>query len=262
SGGARRAILMIDAVEPVAANAAFEPFIGPWIDRGSRRHFPMESCIKDGYLRDRAQQLLDEFHSFQFGLIVERRERGGAGDRRFDFRCDQRRFFKMRSSVYDAMSHDVDSVERQDASQQMLHRLRTRRDLDPILLHDAVCVLQDRRRDITVPLNLALAQTGWRILRESLANLVDASLLTAGTRIEYEDLHLFSDGCALSRLHSQPLIFLMAARYRACIYLMVSPCRAHTRSARAQPLISMARSSSSLPANHRHARARTVCAPR
>jgi hypothetical protein len=24
-------------------------------------------------------------------------------------------------------------------------------------------------------------------------------------------------GCALSRLHSQPLIFFMAARYRACI---------------------------------------------
>jgi hypothetical protein len=27
----------------------------------------------------------------------------------------------------------------------------------------------------------------------------------------------FIDGCALSRLHSQPLILLMAARYRACI---------------------------------------------
>src|SRR5439155_18827063 len=39
------------------------------------------------------------------------------------------------------------------------------------------------------------------------------------------------------------LLYLMAApcracaARRACIYLMVSPCRAHTRSARAQPLI-------------------------
>src|SRR6266705_5740711 len=82
----------------------------------------------------------------------------------------------------------------------MLHRLRTRRDLDPILLHDAVCVLHDRRRDITIPLNLALPQTSWRILREGPVNLVEAGLLAAGTRIEHEDLHLF-DGCSyLSKL--------------------------------------------------------------
>src|SRR6266568_831429 len=78
----------------------------------------------------------------------------------------------------------------------MLHRLRTRRDLDPLLLHDAACVLHERRRDITIPLNLALPQTSWRILREGPANLVEAGLLAAGTRIEHEDFHLF-DGCAL-----------------------------------------------------------------
>src|SRR6266566_10109031 len=95
----------------------------------------------------------------------------------------------------------------------MLHRLRTRRDLDPILLHNAMCVLHDRRRDITIPLNLALPQTSWRILREGPVNLVEAGLLAAGTRIEHEDLHLLVVGYFERRGYSPPW-------QRAITYLM------------------------------------------
>src|SRR5438132_3045931 len=73
----------------------------------------------------------------------------------------------------------------------MFHRLPSRRDLDSILLHDAVCVVYGRRRDPAIPLNLALPQTSWGILGESLANFVEASLLAAGARVEYEDLHQY-----------------------------------------------------------------------
>src|SRR2546428_270549 len=99
---------MIDAVESITANALFEPFIGPGIDRSSQRYFPMVSSIENGYLGNRAQQLLDEFHPFQFGLIVERREHGSAGYRRFYFGCDEHGFFEMRSTMNDAMTHNVD----------------------------------------------------------------------------------------------------------------------------------------------------------
>src|SRR5262245_44659470 len=98
---------MIHAVESIAMNPAFEPFIGAWIHRRSQRHFPVEPRIENGYLRDSAQQLLDDLHAFQLGMVVERRERGSSGDRRLHRGSDQNWFFVMRAAMNDTMSHDV-----------------------------------------------------------------------------------------------------------------------------------------------------------
>src|SRR5215467_1269483 len=73
----------------------------------------------------------------------------------------------------------------------MLHRLGARRDLNPILAPDAVRVLDQSRRFSAIPLNPAFPEASRRICRKSLADLIQADLLTAGTRIEREDLHQY-----------------------------------------------------------------------
>src|SRR5262249_62379223 len=101
------------------------------------------------------------------------------------------------SSVNNAVSDNVDFGRRRfswrlgtpDRAQQMLDRLRTRRNVDPILLHDPMSGLHNGRRDITIPLNPAFPHTSRGILRERVADFKHASLLTAGTRIENQDLH-------------------------------------------------------------------------
>src|SRR6185503_19611376 len=72
----------------------------------------------------------------------------------------------------------------------MLYRLRARRNLDPISLGDAMRVLHRNRRLSSIPLNLTLPHTSRRICGKSLAHLIEAALLAAGTRIEHEDLHV------------------------------------------------------------------------
>src|SRR5262245_53605396 len=96
-----------------------------------------------------------------------------------------------------AMSHDVDlrggteglCFAAPDGDQQTLHRLRARRDLDPVLAPDAARILDHSYRVGDIPFDLAFPQAIRRICGKSLADLVKAGLLTAGTRIEREDLH-------------------------------------------------------------------------
>ena len=73
-----------------------------------QRHFPMKPGVENGYLRDGAEQLLDDLHAFQLGGGVKRRELGGGGDRRPRLGCDQNRFFVMWAVMNNAMSHDGD----------------------------------------------------------------------------------------------------------------------------------------------------------
>src|ERR1044072_2514162 len=72
----------------------------------------------------------------------------------------------------------------------MLHRLSVRRNLDPLSLGDTPPVLHRNRRLWSIPFNLTLPQTNRRICRKSFANLIEAALLAAGTRIEHKDLHV------------------------------------------------------------------------
>src|SRR5262249_54193287 len=107
-GCARGAILMIDAVESIAANAALEPFIRAWIDSRGQRHVSMKTSVENRHLSNRTQQILNDLHAFQLGAGVQRRELGSGGDRRLHLLCDQSRFFVTRSAMNDAMSHGVD----------------------------------------------------------------------------------------------------------------------------------------------------------
>src|SRR5262245_64152620 len=191
---------MIDAVESVAANAALEPFIGAWIDGRARRHVPMKPRVENRNLRDRAQQLLNDLHALQLGAGVQRRELGSGGDRRLHLGRDQNRLFIARAAMNNAMSHDVDlgggneglCLAAPDGDQQMLHRLRARRDLDTILAPDAARILDHSYRVGAIPFDLAFPQAIRRVCGKSLADLIEAGLLTAGTRIEREDLHWLS----------------------------------------------------------------------
>src|SRR5262245_43483916 len=188
---------MIDAVESVAANAALEPFIGPRIYGRAWRHVPMKPRVENRHLRNMAQQLLNYLHAFQLCACVQRRELGSGGDRRLHLGRDQNRLFVTRSAMNNAMSHDVDlrggteglCFAAPNGNQQMLHRLRARRDLDSFLAPDAARVLDQSHRVGAVPLNPAFPQASRRICGKGLANLVETGLLTAGTRIEREDLH-------------------------------------------------------------------------
>src|SRR6476661_10074037 len=72
----------------------------------------------------------------------------------------------------------------------MFYRLRARRNLDPLSLRDAMRILHRDRRLSSIPLNLTLPHTSRWICRKSFANLIEAALLAAGTRIEHEDLHV------------------------------------------------------------------------
>src|SRR5262245_39439465 len=99
---------MIDAVESIAANAALEPFIGSRIDGRRQRHVPMKPRVENRYLRNSADQLLNNPYTFQLGAIVERRELGGGGDRRLHLGRDQGGFFLMRAAMNNAMSHNSD----------------------------------------------------------------------------------------------------------------------------------------------------------
>src|SRR5260370_10110045 len=71
---------MIDAVEPVAANAALKPFVGARIACRRQRHLAMKAGVEDSDLRDRAQKPFDDLHALEFGANVERGKRGSARD--------------------------------------------------------------------------------------------------------------------------------------------------------------------------------------
>src|SRR5262249_40542071 len=101
-------ILMIDAVESVAANAVFVPFIGAWIDGRAQRHVPMKPSVENRHLRDSAQQLLNDLHALQLCASVQRRELGSGGDRRLHIGRDQTRLSIARAAMNNAMSRDVD----------------------------------------------------------------------------------------------------------------------------------------------------------
>src|ERR1700752_273676 len=72
----------------------------------------------------------------------------------------------------------------------MLYRLRARPNLDPLSLGDATRVLYRNRRLSSIPLNLTLPHTSRRICGKSLVDLIETALLTTGTRIEHQDLHV------------------------------------------------------------------------
>src|SRR5260370_29100093 len=90
----------------------------------------------------------------------------------------------------------------------MLNGLRTRRDLHLIFLYNSARAFDFSLRHLVLPLNLSFPEWSRRIVRNSLANLVNGAVLTAGTRIEHEDLH--SSVRPLPVLHLRHVVTVLA----------------------------------------------------
>jgi hypothetical protein len=74
------AVLMVDAMESVAPNAALEPFIGSGIDSRRSRHLAMKPGIENGNLRNASEKIFDDVHSLKLSANVQWRKRGHAVD--------------------------------------------------------------------------------------------------------------------------------------------------------------------------------------
>src|SRR6184192_1021136 len=105
---------MVDAVESVAANTAFEPLIGPGIHNCGLRHSAMKSGVENRDLRNLTQHLFNDLDTFEFSAIVERSESRNLGNSRFHFGSDPNRFFVFRAAMHYAVSHNIDLSMRRD----------------------------------------------------------------------------------------------------------------------------------------------------
>src|SRR5271165_3998517 len=99
---------MIDAVEPVTANALLEPFVRTRIGFRGQRHVAMKASVEDGDLRYRTQQFRNKLHAFELSAIVERSKNGNISNRRFDLRGHKRRVKMFRTSMDHAVPNQVD----------------------------------------------------------------------------------------------------------------------------------------------------------
>src|SRR5215472_6807253 len=73
--GAFGTVPMIDTMKSVSANAALVPLIRTRIDRSGWWHLVMKRGIENGHLGNRAQEILDNLHAFQFGANMQWCER-------------------------------------------------------------------------------------------------------------------------------------------------------------------------------------------
>ena len=106
-----RAVFMIDAVKSIAPDTALIPLIRAGIDFGLHRQRAMKTSIKDSDLRNVGQNVVDQFNTFQSGLVVQRRNRGHAFDFPPHFRSDSYRLRELGSAVNDAMPSNCNFVE-------------------------------------------------------------------------------------------------------------------------------------------------------
>src|ERR1700683_706758 len=107
-GGALCAVLVIDAMESVAADALLEPFVRPGINGSGQRQTVMKSSVEDGDLRNLPQQRGDCTDSLDFDAVVQRRNLREAAKLSHHSCVDSRWFVEVTATMHDAMSDDVD----------------------------------------------------------------------------------------------------------------------------------------------------------
>src|SRR5438132_12484223 len=107
---------MVDAVESVAANTAFEPLIGPRIHNRRLRHSAVKSGVENRDLGNRTQQLFNDLNTFEFSAIVEGSESRSLGNSRFHFGSEQDRFFVFRAAMHYAVSGNINLSTRRDGT--------------------------------------------------------------------------------------------------------------------------------------------------
>ena len=102
---------MIDTVKSIAPDTSLIPLIRAGINFGLQRQRAMKSGVEDGDLRNLGQNFVDQFNTFQSGLVVQRRDRGHAFDFPPHFRSDSYRLRELGSAVNDAMPSNCNFVE-------------------------------------------------------------------------------------------------------------------------------------------------------
>ena len=78
------------------------------VDSWRGRDLLVEACIKHSDLRHTREQFLNDFHTSEFGAIVQGCEGGHTGYRRFHFRSNEDWIFEMRPAMHDAATRDGD----------------------------------------------------------------------------------------------------------------------------------------------------------
>ena len=114
--GTFAAVLMIDAVESITANALVDPLIGPGISCGLLRHLTMKSGIENGDLRNPAQNTFNNLHALEFSPDMQWGERRNTRDRRAHLGRYDYRILEVRAPVDDTVPHRFDLANRTDST--------------------------------------------------------------------------------------------------------------------------------------------------
>ncbi len=191
------AILMIDTVESISANSLLKPLVGTGIGFRRQRHGAMKAGVEDGDLRHRTEELGDDFHTLEFGAIVERGKSGNIFNRRLDFGGHDCRFEILRAAMHHAMANHIDfrkagnclGLAAPQTLEQAFDRFAARLDGSQIVDRDTIGVLDRILSLIVDPLDLPLPKAIRGIVRERVSNFVETALLAAGAGIENQDFH-------------------------------------------------------------------------
>src|SRR6185312_9327494 len=102
---ASRAVLVADTMEAVAPDALFKPGKGTGVGLGHAWHTVMKSSIKNGGLRDRAEEAFDNLNALKIGWLLQGRERNQLTKILTYLRGKEDALLILCSSANDAMTH-------------------------------------------------------------------------------------------------------------------------------------------------------------
>src|ERR1700675_1153457 len=105
---------MIDTVESVSTNPLLDPLIGTGISCRRLWHLAMKASIENGDLRNRAQNIFNNLHAFEFSADMQWGERRHACDRRAHLGRHDYGILEVRAAVDDTMPHGFDLGNRTD----------------------------------------------------------------------------------------------------------------------------------------------------
>src|SRR5690349_4386313 len=104
------AVLMINAVKPVAANASFHPFKRSGVNVRVLRKSFVEASIEDCDLRFTRKEFFCRLDPFESYDVVEWRNFSDARDGGFYVGINQGRIGQLRPAMYDSMTQDINLI--------------------------------------------------------------------------------------------------------------------------------------------------------
>src|SRR5947209_397928 len=102
------AILVIDAMESVSANALFVPGVRARVNLCFVGQSAMKAGVENRNLRNSGKEFCREINAFQSRFIVQRSYRGNVRNCLTNLRRDHRTLGEFRSAMHDAVANDAD----------------------------------------------------------------------------------------------------------------------------------------------------------